>query len=163
MNKRPHSLGFGTAIALTGLLFVACGGSDSVQGPDNQDDGEQRSAPWIDFSAISGDWAGNMDVNNRDFPLEVTLYDSARVHRVVGTAVYYYADGTHHCTVDLTAEEADPPAYVVQELLVSGDEGCEEGFGMLDHDADAGVLRYEFRTERNQSTGFVADLTRDGS
>ena len=164
MRNRLKTLGSIVPVALALALLVGCGGGDSLQGPDDEEE-VQEPAPWLDFSAISGDWSGVQEVHHRDYPMEVTLSDSSRLDQRVGTAVYYLADGTHQCTVDLTATESNPPSYVVQEHLVRGDldDGCEEGFGMLEHDTEAGILRYEFRTDRDRSTGFIADLTRDES
>lgn len=139
---------------LTALLFIACGGDSSVQGPEYP---PPPPLPTLDFASISGEWAGVMTTpGGFSSPLTVSFASAARVGGQIGVVDYSGWD----CAMNLHAVAAEPPSFIVDEKYVSGSTGCAEGYGYLEHDADAGTLEYVFVSHADTNDTGTAILSR---
>lgn len=137
------------------LLLGTCGGeAESVQGPEIPPPPPRET---LDFGPVAGRWEGVMSTpGGFSSSLTVTLQRSALESAKVGVVVY----PGWGCEMDLLAIKAEPPAYQVDERLVSGPSGCAEGYGFLTHDPSAGTLVYTFVSHANSTDTGTATLER---
>lgn len=117
-------------------LIGACGGSDA---PTQTQDPKPR----LDFSAITGSWAGwglesFADGSTRPSWIGIDVEESAIEGEVVGSFRVGLALGDTLCATDLQALASDPPEYRLRILSAGG--GCGGVTMDVEHDTDAGVL-----------------------
>lgn len=98
--------------------------------------------PYLDFSAIEGQWEGEAREAAGRFWVRVTLEPGASYRSKVGT-VRYGISGTdaYDCKGDWLALTADHPVYTLYERI-SG--SCPPGNVRLEYNAENGTMSYEF-------------------
>lgn len=124
--------------ALAALVLAAgCGSQSPTAQPSPSDDADP-----ISYEAIVGEWFGECiecKGSGRVWWVSVDVrQDEARTGEDVGTVAYGWLDRSLDdplCSGDLRAREADPPEYLVQELITYVDEvdTCTSGSIRLVH------------------------------
>ena len=151
------------ALLLAVLGAYACGGGDTVQGPDKEPDSSPEQPAILDFSAVEGQWSGTgTQLNGVSFEIRASLESSARPGRTVGGVRYWLPRAPDVvCFGTWIADSVEFPLFVVDEIITV--ENCPDGTVRLRLDEEDGTLSYHYIPKNapdfHEASG---TLTRDG-
>lgn len=148
MSDRLKTLLTHAPVAAGLALLVGCGGdSSAITEPE---DGSSGAKP-VSYEAIAGDWLGECTTDRcqqvRGWWVSINLDERAKPGERIGTVAYGWdmddlADVA--CNGELRARSANPPTYIVKEMItfvVEGDN-CPNGTITLEYDSPSETLSY---------------------
>jgi len=146
-------------LLLAGLLLTGCADGTA---PTAGNEPSPSPAQVLDFSAIAGEWVGEVteSVLDRFITYDATITLDAAAKRGIKIGTYDYGPAqdpidppgvaSQDCGGVLFALEASGDDYSVEEALQHGQDRCRNGVIRLAHDEAANTLTYEWYTNAGE-------------